>query len=330
MRIGLRIPPSSRADVVAASAARAEELGFDGVWFPDSQLLWRDVFTTMTAVALATRRIRIGTAVTNVVTRDVSVLAAAVNGVHELCPGRFALGVGIGDSAVRTIGRSPASGGALREGIDAVRRLLDGGENPGGFRLRDAAGRCPVLVAATGPRNLALAGEIGDGVILLGGADPAGLRASLESVEIGLGRAGAALRDREVVVATYCAVTDDVERDAIALKPMCMTIAQHGGGAALRRMGVEVQAPSQPAWVYPDLVHAEDWDAAVAVSSRWITDEMAVRFARRGCLFGSVEEIAAQARALEELGVTELMLHHVGPYTQPTELMEALAPMLAP
>lgn len=54
---------------------RAEELGFDDVWFPDSQLLWRDVFTTLTAAALGTGRIGLGTAVTNLATRHPAVVA---------------------------------------------------------------------------------------------------------------------------------------------------------------------------------------------------------------------------------------------------------------
>ncbi|WP_280879912.1 LLM class flavin-dependent oxidoreductase [Streptomyces pseudovenezuelae] len=69
LRIGVRIPPCDRADRVARTVRRAEELGFDQVWFPDSQLLWRDVFTTLTAAALSTERISLGTAVTNLATR---------------------------------------------------------------------------------------------------------------------------------------------------------------------------------------------------------------------------------------------------------------------
>ncbi|WP_427924794.1 LLM class flavin-dependent oxidoreductase [Streptomyces sp. cg40] len=61
LRIGVRVPPCGRADRVARTVRRAEELGFDQVWFPDSQLLWRDVFTTLTAAAFATERIGLGT-----------------------------------------------------------------------------------------------------------------------------------------------------------------------------------------------------------------------------------------------------------------------------
>ena len=64
-------------DTALRWARRAEALGFDAVWFPDSQLLWRDVWVAAGAAAAATRRIGIGVAVTNVETRHPSVTASA-------------------------------------------------------------------------------------------------------------------------------------------------------------------------------------------------------------------------------------------------------------
>ncbi|MFD8817639.1 LLM class flavin-dependent oxidoreductase, partial [Streptomyces sp. NPDC059627] len=88
MRVGVRVPPCDRADRVLETVRRAEELGFDDVWFPDSQLLWRDVFTTLTAAALGTDRIGLGTAVTNLATRHPAVVASAARSVAELAPAR--------------------------------------------------------------------------------------------------------------------------------------------------------------------------------------------------------------------------------------------------
>ena len=93
MKVGIRIPACDRPDRLASVAARAEELGFDQVWFPDSQLLWRDVFSVLSVTALRTERIGLGTAVTNVATRHPSVVASAARTVAELAPGRFTLGL---------------------------------------------------------------------------------------------------------------------------------------------------------------------------------------------------------------------------------------------
>lgn len=78
---------------MATAALRAEELGFDDVWFTDSGSLWRDMLTTLTAADLGTGRIGLGTAATNLATRHAAVVAPATCGVAELAPGRLTLGV---------------------------------------------------------------------------------------------------------------------------------------------------------------------------------------------------------------------------------------------
>ncbi|WP_405975930.1 LLM class flavin-dependent oxidoreductase [Streptomyces sp. NBC_00988] len=169
LRIGVRVPPCDRADRVARTVRRAEELGFDQVWFPDAQLLWRDVFTTLTAAAFATERIGLGTAVTNLATRHPSVIASATRSVAELAPGRFTFGLGVGNSSVAPIGLRQTGSAQLRDGLGMLRALLDGRE--GDFegkvrsRLRDPHPSVPLHLAASGPRNLRLAGEIADGAL---------------------------------------------------------------------------------------------------------------------------------------------------------------------
>lgn len=142
LRIGVRVPPCDRADRVARTVRRAEELGFDQVRFPDSQLLWRDVFTTLTAAAFATEWIGLGTAVTNLATRHPSVVASAARGVAERAPGRFTLGLGVGNSSVAPVGLRQTGSAEL----SMLRALLDGRE--GDFegkvrsRLRDPSRPC--------------------------------------------------------------------------------------------------------------------------------------------------------------------------------------------
>ena len=77
MRLGIRIPACDRADRVADAVAHAEAVGFHSVWLPDSQLLWRDTFSSLTLATTRTNRITLATGVTNVVTRHVSVIASA-------------------------------------------------------------------------------------------------------------------------------------------------------------------------------------------------------------------------------------------------------------
>ncbi|MFD3588109.1 LLM class flavin-dependent oxidoreductase [Streptomyces sp. NPDC058683] len=334
LRIGVRIPPCDRADRVAGTVRRAEELGFDQVWFPDSQLLWRDVFTTLTAAALGTERIGLGTAVTNVATRHPSVVASAARSVAELAPGRFTLGLGVGNSSVAPVGLRQTNAAQLREGLSMLRALLDGHEwdfdGKVRSRLRDPQPSVPIHLAASGPRNLRLAGEIADGVILLSGVSPRTLAAATARVREGAEAVGRSAGTLPVTVSAFCAVTDDIAAEARQIKPICASIAQNGGAPFLALAGIDVDVPATVEGVYPDLVHAEDWDAAVRICSAWISDEAAVRFAQEFCLFGTAAQITERLRTLRAAGVTDVFLQHVGSYDAPTELIETVGSSVLP
>jgi 5,10-methylenetetrahydromethanopterin reductase len=309
LRVGLRIPPCAPVDEVADAARQAEELGFDDVWMPDSQTLWRDAYVALACAAMRTQRIRLGTAVTNLVTRHPSVIAGAARTVAEIAQDRFVLGIGVGNSSVEPVGLRPSTSVELRTGVVGV---------------REAAPGIPIHIAATGPRNLAIAGEFGDGVILLAGASQPLVTAALE-------RVATAAADRahpEATVSAYCQVTDDIERDAQALKPVCAELARRGGGAALAAVGIDVNVPAHIPDVHPDLLHAMDWQHAVAVTSAWISDADAVRFAQEFCLYGTTDEIVSRLDGLRALGVSGVLLQYVGSYTLPYPLMEALGEVL--
>ena len=294
---------------------------------PDSQLLWRDVFATLAVIAMQTSRVALGPAVTNVGTRHPTVLASAIRTVQELAPDRVRIGLGVGDSARRPLGLPPSTGRELRDGLAMVRQLLEG--EPVDFagrplRLRDAAGPCPVYVAANGPRNLTLAGELADGVILLSGASPGALERSVGLVRQGAQAAGRDPAGLEVIASAYCHVTDDVERDARMLKPICATIAQTGGLALLRMAGIEVAVPERIPEVYPDMVHAEEWGRAVDIAGRWVSDADAVAFADAFCLFGTVDHIVERIRRVAGTGATTMLVQHVGSYELPHHLIDAI------
>ena len=335
--IGLRVPPCGPVPRVAEFARHVEELGFDRVYFPDSQLLWRDPYLTMFAAADATERLTLGTAVTNVVTRHPSVVAGVVRSVAETAPGRVHLGLGVGNSSVEPIGLRPSKQAELRAGIAQIRGLLAGQEvdaNGVTARLRDPHPGVPVYVAASGPQNLGLAGEIGDGAILLSGVSSVLLERGISLVRHGAERAGRDPLSVDVVVSAYTAVTDDIERDARILKPVLAGMAQHGARAVLESVGIHADVPAHVPEIYPDLVHAEDWSLAVEHCSRWISDDDAVRYAEEFCLFGSAEHIAERIKDAYSRGASTLYLQHVGSYDFPEQLAEDVAgqvlPLLSP
>lgn len=326
MKVGIRIPACDRPDRLASVAARAEELGFDQVWFPDSQLLWRDVFSVLSVTALRTERIGLGTAVTNVATRHPSVVASAARTVAELAPGRFTLGLGVGNSSVVPIGRRASTRAELTEALAQIRALLAGDEWDYGTvrsRLRDPAPSIPVHLAASGPRNLRLAGAVADGVVLLSGVSPETLASATEQVRQGAREAGRQ-SDVPLTVSAFCEVTDDVAAAARKLKPICASIAQNGGAPFLALAGIDLSVPERVDEVYPDLAHAEDWDQAVKVAGRWVSDADALAFAEAFCLIGTADRIAARLQETFDAGASSVFLQHVGSYDPPLDLIEAI------
>lgn len=324
MRIGVRVPPCVPLPELVTFVQEVERLGFDDVWFPDSQLLWRDAFATAAAAAAGTSMIGLGTAVTNVVTRHPSVVAGAARTVAELAPGRFVLGVGVGNSSVVPAGLAPSTRAGLRAGLRTIRSLLAGEEvDFGGVRsrLRDPV-TVPLHLAASGPRNLRLAGEVADGAILLSGVAPEPLAAARRQVAAG--------GSVPITVSAFCRVTDSLPLDARELKPVCLSIAANGGAAFLASAGVQVRVPERLPRLHPDLLHAESWDSTVRACESVVDDETAELFARRFCLYGTAGEIAARLTELARSGVSAVLLQHVGSYDLPRQLAADVAGRVLP
>ena len=130
MRFSCMRWPVSGNDIGAVGrlAQDAERGGFESVYVGDSQMIWNDVWVVLTACALNTKRVRLGPGVTNTVTRHPAVTANAISSLNMISHGRAVLGVGAGDSAVRTAGLSPHKLGEIRERIEFMRALLDGEE----------------------------------------------------------------------------------------------------------------------------------------------------------------------------------------------------------
>jgi probable F420-dependent oxidoreductase len=153
-----------------ALARAAERAGFDAFWLFDSPLLWRDPYPLLTLVAAATERLRLGTCVTNAGTRHPTTTAATLATLQELSDGRVDLGIGRGDSALRMLGRQPTSLEAMEQAVAVIRDLVEGRsviEEGRRLQLAYATGQqLPVWVAGYGPRAIAAAGRVADGLIL--------------------------------------------------------------------------------------------------------------------------------------------------------------------
>ncbi len=192
MRYGVTLQGVDDPDRFVELVTRIEELGYDDLWLTDSSLHAGEVYVYATLALRATRRIRVGTAVTNPLTRHPAITANAFATLHQLAPGRVVCGIGVGDRPLLEIGLKAAKIDTLTTTVQTLRRLWCGdelddaaGPHSAGARLRRPPGELPVYWAASGPRTLRAAGEHADGVILLAGLFPEGLDFALEHLDRG-------------------------------------------------------------------------------------------------------------------------------------------------
>jgi 5,10-methylenetetrahydromethanopterin reductase len=215
---GAFLIPSGVRETVA-HVRLAEELGLGFAGIADSHMLWSEVWVSLAAAAAATSRIRLGTWVTNPLTRHPTVTAGCLCTLDELSDGRAFLGIGYGDSAVKTIGLRSSRLRELPEAVSAIRRLVDGetvDTAEGSWSLGSARPGVPVYWAGDGPRQLRDAGRYADGVIANGWLVPEALEWWKGHALAGAAESG---RKVELIFNTGISVDEDGDRARDAAKP---------------------------------------------------------------------------------------------------------------
>jgi 5,10-methylenetetrahydromethanopterin reductase len=216
-RWGLSMGVSPREPLTNVSdiAATAEAKGFEAMWFIDFQLGMKDVYAAMNLAALATTKLHIGSAVTNLVTRHPTVTANATAALDELSNGHAMLGLGAGWSAVHGAGGQPSKLGDLSAAIDEFRKLFTGEEQElygTTVKLATARRQIPIYLAVSQPGMLRLSGEKCDGAILMGAADPEFVQWQLKYIHEGLEKAGRDRSDLVIDLVVTMSVEDDEEK----------------------------------------------------------------------------------------------------------------------
>jgi 5,10-methylenetetrahydromethanopterin reductase len=159
--------------------SHAEGLGYDSVWVADSQMMFSDVYAVLALAARQTSRLRIGPGTAICGTRIAPVQVAAMATLNRIAPGRVFLGIGTGNTAMRTMGQKPMKMAAFGEYLRVLSALLDGQVVDYAFeghtrpvkmlrhetRFMNLEPRIPIYVSGFGPRAMALAGEYGDGLV---------------------------------------------------------------------------------------------------------------------------------------------------------------------
>lgn len=286
--------------------------GFWGLGVGDSQAIYPDVYVRLTQAAAATSRMRLGTWVTNPITRHPAVTAGAIASVDDISGGRAFLGIGTGDSAASTIGRRPVRLAELEDYIRAVDELQTHGATTWhGRRVtqQPSSRRVPIYVAASGPRSTRLAGRIADGVVVATGLTPDVVAECRHELEAGAAEAG---RDPGRIDVWWLALTNLADDDDTALAELKGSLATFANMAvksqALRsRLPVEVAgAMEELSSRYVPMQHS----AYGASDNSRLTDELDLTgyLRRRFALCGTPETFAAAVREAHAAGARDLWL----------------------
>lgn len=257
-------------------AIQAERGGFSNLWITD-HFNNRNVYVALTTAAIYTSKIALGPGVTNPYMVNPVFTGQAVTTLNELAPARVVLGIGAGDkTTLASVGvemRKPLS--AIKESVDIIRKMTRGenvvfkGEV---FQIAGAKfffkpkGKIPIYIGAQGPKMLALAGKIGDGV-LINACHPRDVEYAVNCVKEGVSEIGKRFSDLDVAAYTSFSVHEDLEKANKAAIPVVAFIVAGSPSQVLERHEIDPEKAEE----IREALKANDWGRAFgAVSEEMI------------------------------------------------------------
>jgi 5,10-methylenetetrahydromethanopterin reductase len=231
---GMVMEPS--AGYTAKLAARIEKMGFDVLLTPDTQNLAGDPYGQLSLAAANTTTLKLGTGVTNPVTRVAAVTASAMATLQIESKGRAICGLGRGDSSAAHIGSRQANTKELREYAQAIQSYVRGGDVIIGEKVSTMRWiqpgdipAVPVDIACTGPRTIRMAADVADRVSFAVGSVPQRIEWALGVLNARLEETG---RNRsELSVGAYVnLVCDPDQARATELARMISGMVAHFSG----------------------------------------------------------------------------------------------------
>jgi probable F420-dependent oxidoreductase len=288
----------------------AERNGFEYGWTYDSHVLWQESIPLLALAAERTSTMKLGHFVTNPGTREPTVLASAYATLHDISGGRMVMGIGRGDSARRFIGQEPVKMADFERACGMIRAFMNGEEvNWNGKDLRLAWAltepRIPMWIAGYGPKALAVAGRVGDGVIIQL-ADPVIVEWIMATARASAEQAGRDPDALQCIVGAPSKVSDDLATCREEVRWFPAMVSNHVMDL-VERYGYDSDIPKE----LTDFVKVrkfydyKDHSRVGAAHGDFVTDEICDRFT----VIGSAEQCADKLRALESAGVDQFNVY---------------------
>jgi len=290
----------------------AEGHGFEYGWTYDSHVLWQDSVPTLALAAAATERIKLGHMVTNPGTREPTVVASAYATLQDISDGRMVMGIGRGDSARRYIGQQPVRVGPFEDALRMIKPFMNGETvtwNDTDIELAWVRPELPPIemhVAGYGPKVLAIAGRVGDGVIIQL-ADPDIIQWTMATARKAAEEAG---RDPAALKCIVCApslISDDIAaaREQVRWFPAMVSnhvrdlIARYGADGSVVPKALTDYVPSETNYDY------DEHSRVGAKHGAFVTDEICDRF----CVLGTPGQAREKLAQLEAIGVDQFNIY---------------------
>ncbi len=314
--------------------SHVEALGYDSAWVTDSQVLFADCYAVLALAARETKRLRIGPGTAICGTRIPPVQVAAMATLNRLAPGRVFLGIGTGNTAMRSMGQRPMRIAAFAEYLRVLAALLrgetvdytfNGATRPLRMLLHEPGHgalepKIPLYVSGFGPRAMALAGAHGDGLVFA--IPPRGVAVT---DALGHVRQGAAQAGRDLHGYHTCALTNlallqsgeavDSDRIKAAIGPNVMASVYYFYDEVHER-GIDPPLFLSRIWkrycalveqVPPAHRHFRTHECHYTGLHPGEAELIDAQLIRDTCLVGTAGELVERIRALEHDGLRELI-----------------------
>jgi probable F420-dependent oxidoreductase len=288
-----------------------EKHGFQYAWTYDSHILWQDSYATLAVAADRTETVKLGHFVTNPGIRDPTVTASWYATVHDLSNGRAVMGIGRGDSSRRVVGLKPVRVAEFEARCKMIKDLMNGRPvewNDKELKLewvREELPQIPMWIAGYGPKALAVAGRVADGVIIQL-ADPVIIQWIMDTARKAAEEAGRDPSELKCIVGAPSHISDDLADAREQVRWFPAMVSNHVMDL-IEKYGWDSEIPE----ALTDFVKArkfydyKDHSRVGAAHGEFVTDEICDRF----CVLGNVEQVTAKLKELEGVGVDQFNIY---------------------
>jgi probable F420-dependent oxidoreductase len=289
----------------------AEQHGFEYAWTYDSHILWQESYATLPIAASRTSKIKLGHFVTNPGIRDATITASWYATMQDLSNGRMVMGIGRGDSSRRVVGLKPVKVADFEARCRMIKDLMNGRKvdwNGKELELtwaRKEVPEIPMWIAGYGPRALAVAGRVADGVIIQL-ADPVIIQWIMDTARKAAEEAGRDPSELKCIVGAPSHITDDLADAREQVRWFPAMVSNHVMDL-IEKYGWDSEIPT----ALTDFVKARkfyDYKEHSRVGARhgeFVTDEICDRF----CVLGTAEQATDKLKELESVGVDQFNIY---------------------